>query len=102
MTNLAEAKLSREAEICYASVSLITDYDCWKTDHAEVSTDMIIAVVKENAINFKKIIKHCADHLPAAHSCACQHALENAIITDKQHISPQARERLKLLIEKYM
>lgn len=103
MTNLPEAKLAREAEIAYATLGLVTDYDCWHPDHDNVTVEMVIDNLRRNAINAQKVIKAAVKQLSlnppesAAHS-----ALKYSILTPPDNISAEARERLKLLIDKYI
>lgn len=102
MTNVTEAKLAREAEICYATIALVTDYDCWHQEEAAVTADAIIAILKKNVETSKKIIKEAVTNMVGEQDCICAAALNNAIITAQDSISPEARERLKLIIGKYM
>lgn len=100
MTNLGEAKLSREAEICYATVACVTDYDCW---HKEVvSVDIIIKTLLQNVETSKALLKKVLPRLGDKPKCLCAHALESAIITRPECISPAVRKRLKLIIGKYV
>jgi 5'-methylthioadenosine phosphorylase len=101
MTNLQEAKLAREAEICYTTVAMVTDYDCWHEAHDAVSVDQIIATLKKNTENARKLVPEVIQSLPAARSCKCGSALRHAIITDRAAITPDAKRRLGLLIGKY-
>lgn len=101
MTNLAEAKLCREAEICYTSVSMVTDYDCWKEDE-EVSVEMIIANLMHNADNAKKIIKSIAAKISEKESCGCGEALSTAIITSPDVIPGGIKSDLAPIIGKYI
>jgi 5'-methylthioadenosine phosphorylase len=97
MTNMPEAKLAREAEMCYATVAMVTDFDCWHPDHENVTVDQIIKVLLENADNAKSLIKNALPSLVNdAHSveCGCKKALQNAIITAPDSRSPAAIERL--------
>ncbi len=90
MTNMPEAKLAREAELCYATVAMVTDYDCWHPDHDDVTVDQIIKVLLANADNARSLVKHAAPKVRGdvhAHDCACRSALEHAIIT-----APDARD----------
>ena len=92
MTNLQEAKLAREAEICYATLALVTDYDCWHPDHDSVTVDLIIANLMQNAATAQKTIAEAvARHRAAARTCACKDALATAIITRPEHV-PDADE----------
>ncbi|MDO8672119.1 MAG: S-methyl-5'-thioadenosine phosphorylase, partial [Dehalococcoidia bacterium] len=102
MTALPEAKLAREAEICYATVACVTDYDCWHESHDSVTIEMIINNLVKNVDNAKKIIKHAAARIPGERTCACASALENAIITAPDLIPAQVKADLKLIIGKYV
>jgi 5'-methylthioadenosine phosphorylase len=102
MTNLQEAKLAREAEICYVTVAMVTDYDCWHAEHAAVTVDQIIANLTANAENACRLVRHVVARMPEQRSCRCGSALKHAIITDRKAISPAAKERLGLLIGKYV
>src|SRR3954463_11879569 len=83
MTNLQEAKLAREAEICYATLALVTDYDCWHPDHDSVTVDQIVAVLNKNAANACNVVRHAVAAMPRMHSCKCDQALATAIMTDR-------------------
>jgi 5'-methylthioadenosine phosphorylase len=102
MTNLQEAKLAREAEICYVTVAMVTDYDCWHSAHDAVTVDQIIATLKQNTENARKLVPRIIRTLPAARSCKCGSALKHAIITDPAAISVEAKQRLGLLLGKYI
>jgi 5'-methylthioadenosine phosphorylase len=102
MTNLQEAKLAREAEICYATLAMATDYDCWHDGHEAVSAEAVIAVMHKNVGNARRVIRAAVPLLAAQSSCTCRSALAHAIMTAPEAISPQARTRLRLLIEKYV
>ena len=103
MTNVTEAKLAREAEICFATVALVTDYDCWREEEdLHVSTEAIIAVLQQNVERARQIIREVVAHLPESRSCACGHALEGAILTSPDRIPAEVKERLRPLIEKYV
>jgi 5'-methylthioadenosine phosphorylase len=101
MTNLQEAKLAREAELCYVSVSMVTDYDCWHPDHDAVTVNDIIANLMKNADNAAKVVKAAVAAMPAARECKCGSALAHALITDKQTVPDVTRKKLELLIAKY-
>jgi 5'-methylthioadenosine phosphorylase len=102
MTNLAEAKLAREAEMCYLTLAMVTDYDCWHETHATVSVEMIIATLLRNAELAKQVIRTAASRLAhPAPECPCRHALKNAIITQPSAIPPATRQRLAPLVAKY-
>ncbi|MFC1815812.1 S-methyl-5'-thioadenosine phosphorylase [Thermodesulfobacteriota bacterium] len=98
MTNLPEAKLAREAEICYCTIALVTDYDCWHESHKEVDIEMVFENLKINTANAKKIIKETIVNIPPKRDCACPSALENAIITRKDLIPEKIRRELDPII----
>ena len=102
MTNLQEAKLAREAEICYTTLALVTDYDCWHPDHDAVTVDMVIQTLTQNARTAQQVIARAVEQLPVARTCECARALATAIITRPDAISPAARARLSLLVGKYL
>jgi 5'-methylthioadenosine phosphorylase len=102
MTNLQEAKLAREAEICYATLALVTDYDCWHPDHDSVTVDMIIANLTRNATTAQRAIAAAIGRLPAARTCACQDALATAIITRPDAVPAQTKLDLAPIIGKYL
>lgn len=100
MTNLPEAKLAREAELCYATLALATDYDCWKEELAEVSVDAVVAVLRHNVALAREIVRSAVlslRELPAR-TCACKDAARHAVMTAPEHIPAAARERLALII----
>lgn len=101
MTNLQEAKLAREAEMCYATIALSTDYDCWHDTHEDVTTDQIIAVLHSNVRMAQDIIKHAVTHR-YPEDCRCRHSLAHAILTDRKKIGPAVKKKLGLLIKKYI
>jgi 5'-methylthioadenosine phosphorylase len=102
MTNLQEAKLAREAEICYATMAMVTDYDCWREGHDDVTVDQIVAVLHQNANNAGKVVKAAVAAMPNDRSCACASALKYAILTDRKMIPDTTREKLALLLDKYL
>ena len=102
MTNLQEAKLAREAEICYATVAMVTDYDCWHPHHDSVTVDQIVAVLHQNAENAAKVVRATVASLPAERTCVCASAAKYAILTQPEAIPAEAKERLKLLFGKYL
>jgi 5'-methylthioadenosine phosphorylase len=102
MTNLQEAKLAREAEICYATIAMVTDYDCWREGHDDVTIEQVVAVLHRNADNAAKVVKAAVAAMPAARSCACASALKYAILTDRKAIPQAAKEKLGLLVGKYL
>ncbi len=102
MTNLQEAKLAREAEICYATVAMVTDYDCWHDGHDSVTVEQIVKVLHQNAANACKVVKAAVAALPRERNCACASALKHAILTRPEAIPEAAKEKLELLIGKYL
>ncbi|MBV9674705.1 MAG: S-methyl-5'-thioadenosine phosphorylase [Acidobacteriaceae bacterium] len=102
MTNLQEAKLAREAELCYVTMAMVTDYDCWHEEHDAVTVDQIIDVLKKNAANACELVRHVVGRLWGERTCKCDYALRHAIITDRAVIPQAAKDRLGLLIGKYI
>ena len=102
MTNLQEAKLAREAEICYSTIALVTDYDCWHPSHDQVTVEMIIANLVQNARTAQQVIAGAIDALPFERTCECASALKHAIITRPEAISAEAKSRLAPLVGKYL
>ncbi len=101
MTNLQEAKLAREAEICYVTIAMVTDYDCWHEEHDAVTVDYIIANLMKNAENACKVVATAVERMPAARSCKCGSALAHAIITDRKLAPEATRRKLDLIVGKY-
>jgi 5'-methylthioadenosine phosphorylase len=102
MTNLQEAKLAREAEICYATAAMVTDYDCWHPDHDSVTVEQIVAVLNQNAANACKVIRAAVAAMPRERNCACATALKYALLTSPAAVPAATREKLDLLIGKYL
>jgi 5'-methylthioadenosine phosphorylase len=102
MTNLQEARLAREAEMCYSTLAMVTDYDCWHAGHDAVTVDQVIAVAIRNAENATKVVREAITALPEARACTCGSALQHAIITDPKVIPAATRQRLALLLDKYL
>jgi 5'-methylthioadenosine phosphorylase len=102
MTNLQEAKLAREAEICYATMAMVTDYDCWREGHDDVTIDQIVAVLHQNADNAARVVRAAVAAMPTQKTCACADALKFAILTDRKAIPAGTRQRLALLLDKYL
>ena len=102
MTNLQEAKLAREAEICYTTIALVTDYDCWHPDHDSVTVDLVIANLMQNAKTAQAIIAAAVDGLPFNRICECASALKYALITRPEAIPAQTRTELAPLVGKYL
>ncbi len=101
MTNLQEAKLAREAEICYATLAMVTDYDCWHPGHDSVTTEQIVQVLNQNSAAALKVLDAAVAALPAKRSCHCQSALKDAILTQPSAVSQKTKHTLHLLLEKY-
>jgi 5'-methylthioadenosine phosphorylase len=102
MTNLQEAKLAREAEICYVTLAMVTDYDCWHEAHDAVTVDVVLANLLKNAENAQKVVREAVKSMPSARECSCGRALQHAILTNKDAITEPAKNKLGLLIEKYI
>lgn len=102
MTNLQEAKLAREAEICYVTIAMVTDYDCWHPHHDSVTVEQIVSVLLKNAENAAKVVKATVSAMPKTRSCKCGQALANAILTDPAKIPAAAKKKLRLILGKYL
>ncbi len=102
MTNLQEAKLAREAELCYATLALVTDYDCWHPDHDSVTVDLIIANLMQNAATAQKTIAEAVSRLHQPRGCTFKDALATAIITRPEHVPEKTKKELEPIIGKYM
>jgi 5'-methylthioadenosine phosphorylase len=102
MTNLVEAKLAREAEICYATMAMVTDYDCWHPSHEAVTVETIVENLNKNAQMAKRIIKNIVAMIPPTQECSCARALETAIITDRDKVPRAVVEKLEPIIGKYL
>jgi 5'-methylthioadenosine phosphorylase len=102
MTNLQEAKLAREAEICYSTIALVTDYDCWHPDHDAVTVDMVVATLLQNAKTAQHLIAEAVEKLPAERACSCGRALQSAIITRPEAIPAAVKNELAPIIGKYL
>ena len=102
MTALPEAKLAREAEICYAMMACVTDYDCWHEAHESVTIEMIVSNLLKNVDTAKRIVKLASGRIPQKRDCLCGTALKNAIVTAPEHISESRKKELALLIGKYI
>ncbi len=100
MTNFTEAKLAREAQICYATIALATDYDCWHPDHDSVTSDQVLATLFSNIEKAKKMVLETIPQLKEERSCGCSTALKHAIATDKLMISDVSKKRLKVILER--
>jgi 5'-methylthioadenosine phosphorylase len=102
MTNMPEAKLAREAEICYATVALPCDYDCWHPDWGDVTVESVIDHLRKNAVTARAVIREALGRIPDERTCPCATALKTAIITDPAAISEKTRKDLRVLIGKYL
>lgn len=102
MTNLTEAKLAREAEICYGVIALSTDYDCWHSTHDDVSVEAIIKIIHQNVAMAKNIIRQAVNSISAERSCSCVSAMRYAVITDRKVITAKAKADLDILVGKYL
>jgi 5'-methylthioadenosine phosphorylase len=102
MTNLQEAKLAREAEICYATMAMVTDYDCWHPGHDSVTVEQIIKVLNTNSENAARVVKQAVALMPRQRQCKCGSALQFAILTDPTKIPAATRQKLALLLDKYL
>jgi len=102
MTSLQEAKLAREAEICYAAMAMVTDYDCWHAEESEVTVETVVQNLKKNISSAKKIIAVVVPKILAERKCICARALKNAMMTEADAIPLQTRKKLKLLLGKYL
>ena len=102
MTNMPEAKLAREAEICYATLAAVTDYDCWHPEHESVTVEMVMNNLQRNIENAKKLLFEIIKNMPARQTCTCKDALKYAIITDRKLIPEKVKKDLKVIIGKYI
>jgi 5'-methylthioadenosine phosphorylase len=102
MTNLQEAKLAREAEICYATVAMVTDYDCWHPEHDSVTLEQVVSNLLKNAENACAVVREAVKAMPRERGCPCGSALAKSIVTEPARIPPKTLERLKLIVGKYI
>jgi 5'-methylthioadenosine phosphorylase len=102
MTNLQEAKLAREAEICYVTLAMVTDYDCWHPHHDAVTVSTVIDYLNRNVANAQKILRAAIGRLPKERTCRCGSALAHAILTERKKIPAQTKKKLALLVGKYL
>ena len=102
MTNLTEAKLAREAEICYGTIAMITDYDCWHPEHESVTIAQIVATLNQNSGNAQKVLRTAVRELPEARTCKCGSALQHSIVTDLKIVPKATKKRLAAIIAKYV
>jgi 5'-methylthioadenosine phosphorylase len=102
MTNVTEAKLAREAELCYGTIAMITDYDCWHPEHESVTAEQIIATLDQNAENAQRVLKEAVRAMPAVRNCKCGSALKHALVTDLKLVPAATKKRLGIIIGKYL
>jgi 5'-methylthioadenosine phosphorylase len=102
MTNVTEAKLAREAELCYGTIAMITDYDCWHPNHESVTGAQIIATLNQNAENAQQVVREAVKAIPVAHDCKCDSSLVHALITDPKLVPAATKKRLNAIIGKYI
>lgn len=102
MTNVTEAKLAREAEICYSTIAMITDYDCWHPNHESVTVAQIIATLNQNATNAQNVLREAVKTIPTDRTCKCGDALKHAIITDPKVIPAKTKKNLSAILRKYL
>jgi 5'-methylthioadenosine phosphorylase len=102
MTNVTEARLAREAEVCYAAIAMITDFDCWHPEHESVTASQIMATLSQNAENAQKVLRTAVRELPAGRTCKCGSALQHALVTDLKIVPKATKKRLAAIIGKYI
>lgn len=102
MTNLQEAKLAREAEICYVTIAMVTDYDCWHEEHDDVTVEMLIGYLTKNSENARRLMATVVPGLPGEFDCPCRHALKDAIITAPELVPEETRKRLEPILGRYL
>jgi 5'-methylthioadenosine phosphorylase len=102
MTNVTEAKLAREAEICYATIAMITDFDCWHPEHESVTASQIIATLVQNAENAQKVLREAVRAMPEGRTCKCGAALKHALVTDLKLVPKATKKKLEAIIGKYI
>jgi 5'-methylthioadenosine phosphorylase len=102
MTNVTEAKLAREAEICYSTIAMITDFDCWHPDHESVTVAQIIATLNQNATNAQNVLREAVKTVPTDRSCKCGDALKHAILTDPKVVPAKTKKDLSAILKKYL
>jgi 5'-methylthioadenosine phosphorylase len=102
MTNLQEAKLAREAEMCYTTIALVTDYDCWHPDHDSVTVEMVMSTLSKNAATAQQIIAGAVERLPYERTCECASALKYALVTRPEMVPDQVKKDLAPIIGKYI
>ena len=102
MTNVTEAKLAREAEICYATIAMITDFDCWHPEHESVTASQVIATLVQNAENAQRVLREAVRAMPEERNCKCGAALKHALVTDMKLVPKATKKKLEAIIGKYI
>ncbi len=102
MTNVTEAKLAREAEICYATIAMITDFDCWHPEHESVTASQVIATLVQNAENAQRVLREAVRAMPEERNCKCGAALKHALVTDMKLVPKATKKKLEVIIGKYI
>jgi 5'-methylthioadenosine phosphorylase len=102
MTNVTEAKLAREAEICYATIAMITDFDCWHPEHESVTVTQIIETLNRNAENAQRVLRQAVKEMPTQRACKCGSALAHALITDPKVVPTATKKKLAAIVGKYL
>src|SRR5208283_2534437 len=102
MTNVTEAKLAREAEICYSTIAMITDYDCWHPSHDSVTVAQVIQTLHQNSANAQNVLREAVNNVPADRVCNCGDALKHAILSDRQVIPVKTKKNLDAILKKYL
>ena len=102
MTNLQEAKLAREAELCFATLALVTDYDCWNTEARDVVATDILAILGKNVATAQHLVRAAAARIPTERTCPCASALKDAIVTDRARIPAAVKQELAIIVGKYL
>ena len=102
MTSLQEAKLAREAEICYAAIAMVTDFDCWHAEESEVNVETVVQNLKKNISTAKRILQMVVPDISKSRACLCAEALKNAMMTEPQVVPAETRQKLELLVGKYL
>ena len=102
MSNITEAKLAREAEICFATIAFVTDYDCWHETEADVTAESVLQIIESCTKRVRKVISHVVPRIPSERTCPCATALKGAIVTPPEAIVKDVRERLGVLIDRYL
>jgi 5'-methylthioadenosine phosphorylase len=102
MTNLQEAKLAREAEICYATLAMVTDYDCWHPEHAAVTAASVMQVLAQNVATARAVLRAVTRRLPVPRECECEHALRHALLTPAELVPEAVKRELAPIVGRYL